>query len=163
MNQLQFHYFRKPSLSSYFQIFQLLQLFSLTVYSCCSLHYFLQPLTRWYTAALLPLLCVFRGLWGPVLRDRRVRQLEWWGPWAAVMLTHTHLWATVKENTNTTWKHPLLCTLLSRHRPAKKKKKNCYIQFLRTWTFVLLYNRWVPVKLYAGGIFCCIYNWVFII
>lgn len=52
----------------------------------CFLKYFLQPLTCWYSSTV----CVFfRWLWRPVLWDRRDRQLEWWGPGAAVILTQT--------------------------------------------------------------------------
>ena len=86
--------------------------------------------------ALSPLLCICRGLWGPVLWDGRVGQLEWWRePGAAVVLTQTAVSLFERQN-KIAWKLWLFCTLLFRHTEAKKIVIFTFVDC--TWHFFTL-------------------------
>lgn len=118
MNQSQFHHFRNPLPSSYFQVFQPLQrLVLLCIHAVFSLFPSASnPLI--YSSSESTVVC-FQGTLG-------TGTLGQTGPTAGATRTRssrhtdTHICEPLWKNTNTTWKLMLLCILFFRHRPAKK-------------------------------------------
>lgn len=104
---------------------------------------------KFYTGA--PLSSAFRWLWRPVLRDRRDRQLEWWRPGPAVILTQTSV-SLCERKHNITWKLPLLCIFPFRHKP-EEEEKNCYIIL---FTFCVLHMNFCTLiwRMSLGEVVC---------
>lgn len=119
-------------------------------------HYFLQPLTMIDNGSESTVVC-FQGTSG-------TGTLGQTGPTAWVMRTRssrhtdTHICEPLWKKIQTLLENSSYCASSPSGIDQQKQKKNCYIHFFVycTLNFVLLYNRWVSVKLYAWGIFCSI-------